>query len=161
MFRLPDPGWLFLLAGAALLAATVLLSASDDLARSRLARDRAIVLRDLHAERLARHEAYLRALEASDPIVLEQLAATQLGAVPAGQIPLSSAIPVAMPASQSASVFAELEPPPRPAPTRSATGSTLERWATGDQSRIWLIAAGGLLLLIGVLPASRPRRSGG
>lgn len=149
----PDPGWLFLLAGVALLAAIVLVSAADDLAETRYARDTALVLRDLHAERLARHEAYLGALDSGDPTVVQQLAVTQLNALTPGKRSLPG---TALPVSRSASVFGELEPPPRPAPTRGRVGSALERWATGD-GRIWLIGMGGLLILLGVLPASRAR----
>jgi len=42
-------------------------------------------------------------------------------------------------------------PPPRPA-------SRLERWANDPAKRIWLIAGGGLLLLIGLLPPARIRQ---
>jgi len=149
----PDPGWLFLLAGIALLAAIVLVSAADDLAETRYARDTALVLRDLHAERLARHEAYLAAIDDANPAVIEQLTVTQLNALTPGKKSLPG---TAIPVSRTASVFGELEPPARPAPRRDRVGSALERWATGD-GRIWMIGAGGLLLLLGVLPASRSR----
>ena len=48
-------------------------------------------------------------------------------------------------------------PKPHPAlslPTRHKTESTLERLATNNHTRLWLIAAGAACVLIGLFPAS-------
>jgi len=148
-----DPGWLFLIAGLAILSATTLIGGADELARTRLARDRALTLRDLHAERIDRHEAYLAAIESHDPVVIESLVLTQLNAAPAGAHPIPGQT---LPVARSASVFPALDPDPVPAPKLEHNGSLLERLATGSRTRLGLIASGGILLLLGLLPRARP-----
>lgn len=144
-----DAGWLFLIAGAGILSASLLVPAADDLAEAEFRRDRAMVLRDLHAERLDRHAAYLDAVKAADPAVMQSLAATQLNLLPASFEPLpGTPVPSSLPADQ----FAQLEPDPVPGPVRKRVGSVLERWATDDGSRLWLLALGAIFVLIGLIP---------
>ncbi|MEM1330723.1 MAG: hypothetical protein AAGG07_09200 [Planctomycetota bacterium] len=149
---IPDAGWLFLSAGLALLAATVLIPASADLARTRHARDTSIALERLHDERYRRHAEYLDAVLAQDPLVMDQLAARQFNLVPEGARPLTGAV---VPTSQPATVFSQFEPDPVAAPELRLTDSTLAQLASGDRSRLWLIAAGGVMVLIGLMPRVR------
>jgi hypothetical protein len=144
-----DPGWLFLLAGLAVLAATVLIPAYDDLAQARWQRDRALAIEQHRVQRLERYGAYLDALDRRDESVVLSLAAEQLNKVPVGRQPL---LPPADPGTRSASVFPMLEPEPLRLPTVQAQDSTLARLATGDRTRLWLIAGGALCVLLGVLP---------
>ncbi|MEO0632304.1 MAG: hypothetical protein AAFY46_16495, partial [Planctomycetota bacterium] len=64
------------------------------------------------------------------------------------------------PGLASASVFAMLEPephaPPEP-PAHRDERSRLATWASGERSRLWLMAAGGLGVLIGLMPPRSER----
>lgn len=159
LLRCPDPGWLFLIAGLALIASAVLIPASEALDEARYARDRALVTETHRIERLDKHRAYLAALDERQPALIAQLKAIQLNQYPEGMRPLGELN--LDPGRASASVFGMLEPPvpEMPAEPRHRAGrSTLAGLATGDPSRLWVIAGGGLCVLLGVLPPSRNRR---
>lgn len=150
-----DPGWLFLLVGVAVLGATVLIPAADELAEVRLQRDRALALEKHRADRIARYSGYLTSLEAEEPSLIKALAQSQLNQIPQGRsLIIEQPAPLVGGAIQSASVFTDLEPPPPKLPERVRVGSLLQRLATGDLSRPWLIAGGALCLLVGLLPRS-------
>jgi len=146
-----DAGWLFLLAGAAILACVVLIPAFDDLAEARWRRDQVAAALDHRAARLDHHARYLEALAARDESVLLDLAATQLNRVPAGWIPVptSGEVPIA-----SASVFPRLEPDPVALPTLRRPDTLLRRLTTETPERLWLAAFGALCILYALLPAS-------
>ncbi len=144
-----DPGWLFLLAGVALLFVTVLIPAQADLAEARWQRDRALAIEAQRKERLFKHERYLAALESREPAVVRALAASQLNLVPASRASLLRPID---PTIDDASVFPSLEPAPITLPDLEQVDSRLARWARGEHSRLWLIAAGSMLVMIGLLP---------
>ncbi len=112
-------------------------------------RDRALAVEAHRAERLGRYERYLAALDARDPGLIQALAATQLNSVPIG---LDVLLPGA--ADRESPIFASLEPPPLRLVEHIADASILERVSTGPRLRPWLIAAGVLLLLVGLLPAA-------
>lgn len=150
-----DPGWLFLLAGLGIIAATVLVPAADDLARARWMRDRALAYEEERLDRLARHEEYLEALERAEPSLVKSLVASQFNQVPADRSPIPGLTDVSL---ADASVFPSLEPTPVQEPEFRKVGSVLERWTTNDRSRVWMLGAGCFLALIGMLP-SRPSRS--
>lgn len=146
-----DPGWLFLIAGTALISATLLIAAADDLAEANHQRDRALAAEAVHQERLERHAAFLDAVDRGDESVVRTLAATQLRMTAAGREPLA----LAGPSRVDASVFPGLEPPPvRQPQVRRRPESLLGRWATGERSRLWLLAAGACMVFIGLLPRS-------
>jgi len=147
-----DPGWLFLVAGLVLLGLTVVIPAQADLAEAQWQRDRAIAIEHQRQERLFKHERYLAALESREPTVVRALAASQLNLVPAS---LSRIVEVDNQAWSDASVFPSLEPEPITLPKLRLVDSRLGRWARDDDSRLWLIAAGSMLVLIGVLPWGR------
>ena len=147
-----DPGWLFLLAGIGVIAATVLLPAIDELSQARVQRDRAVALYENRGLRNTRYQAYLTALEGEEPALVAALAATQLNQIPEDR---QLVLEPPDPATASASVFPELEPPPPTLPEWEPSKSVLHRLATGERSRAWLLAAGGLCLLLGVLPKAR------
>ena len=153
-----DPAWLFLAAGIAAIASGVLIPASESLAEARYQRDVALTWEQERLDRLARHEAYLESIRNREPATLSQLRAMQLNRYPDGLEPLGQhPDDVGM---VSASVFELLEPTPiaRPDRPRHRTDrSRLARWATGEQSRLWLLGAGGLCVLIGLMPRAVPR----
>jgi len=146
-----DPGWLFLIAGMALLGSTVLIPAGEDLDEARWLRDRALCVEAHRQQRLARYEEYYAALLERDPALVQSLAASQLNQIPEGQ----ASMPGFSPMRASASVFPALEPPALKLPDRDVDRSALARLATGERSRLWLIAAGSLCVLVGLLPGSR------
>ncbi len=144
-----DPGWLFLIAGLAILAATVLIPAKDDLEEARWLRDRALAVEQHRVDRLDRYTDYLKSLDDADQSLIQSLAASQLNQIPSDRMPLPGATETGR---SSASVFPALEPEPLLLNDRAKVGSMLERWTTDDKTRIWLIAGGALCVLIGLLP---------
>jgi len=150
-----DAGWLLLLSGVALLAAALLIPAADELSGARWQRDRTIALERAHLERLDRHRTYLEALRSDDPDLARSLAVAQLNLVPTDRAAIDDVHVI----EPNADVFAALEPAPPVLPTHDAPDSTLARLAMGSTSRLWLIAIGALLTLVGLLPQS-PKRVG-
>lgn len=153
-----DPGWLFLVAGIGILAATVLIPAGDELSAVRLQRDRALTVERHRADRIARYTEYLDALNREEPSLVMALAQSQLNQIPQGR---SLIIEQPQPliggsAPASASVFGDLEPPPPKLPEAIPVNSILERLAGSDAYRPLLIAGGALCLLLGLLPRSSP-----
>ena len=143
-----DAGWLFVLAGLALLSATWLIPALDGLARAERERDVARSVASWHGERLRRYSDFLSSIDAADPAVLRSLAATQLNLAPTA----SEAIAVLdEPGVDSASVFDRLTPtfemPPTSDPRRSALGDV----ARDPSGQRWLFAGGVMLTLIGLV----------
>jgi hypothetical protein len=151
-----DTGWPLLISAIAILGATVLIPAYRDLAEVRWQRDRAIALERHRFDRILAHERYLASLRSGNPELVESLAATQLGRIPEGHRPLLRTSVV----DGDASVFPALEPPPLVLPEFKGTGSVLETLTTNDRSRVWVIAIGATLLLIGLLPPAAPREVG-
>jgi hypothetical protein len=151
---LVDPGWLFLLAGMAILSATVLIPAAADLSATKFQRERALAIEAHRMERLARYEEYLAALDNRDPSLVLSLAASQLNEIPEGRAPIPGQDGV-MGATSDASVFPSLEPPALKLPERTERPSILERWTSDDSKRLWLIIGGAACVLVGLLPASQ------
>ncbi len=156
-----DPGWLFVGAGSAIVVAGVVIPAQEDLAESRLHRDRAIVAADYAATRVARYSDFLESLDALVETVMTHLAATQLYVVPATKTPLFM---LRSDRPDDANVFREIEPPPPDLPTDAGDGdgengtarrSLLAMLVTGDATRPWAVIGGMMCILIGLLPAAR------
>lgn len=145
-----DPGWLFLIAGLALIAATVLVGAHANLEEVRWQRDRALALEDHRIERLERYTAYLAALDREDPSLILALTASELNEIPTGRILLERPMP------PSRTLFASLEPDPLVLPERRVNDSVLARWSGSAHVRPWLLATGALCLLVALLPPVRP-----
>ncbi len=152
---LVDPGWLFLLAGLALLGATVLVPASSDVTAVRFQRERALAIENHRLKRLSRYEEYLAALDTREPSLVLSLAASQLNEIPEGHAPIpGQAGRGTMGATSDASVFPSLEPAPLRLPEMHTSESMLDRWTSSSSGRLWLIVGGAASVLIGLLPAS-------
>ena len=146
-----DAGWLFLLAGLALVASGVMIPAARNLERAFWRRDR-VLLTEMHRlHRLTRHEAYLEAVREGDEAVVYQLATTQLSLVRDGTevVDLAHNGP-----TSSTSVFASLEPSAIELPAFREIDSALAKMVNGERSRLWVLAGGAMLVLIGLLPPS-------
>jgi len=152
-----DPGWLFLLAGIALIGATVLIPAAGDLDEVRLQRDRALAVEDHKSLRLKSYEGYLGALEREEPALVMALAASQLNQIPQGRSLILDTPHLQSFGSGDASVFGALEPAATRLPERQNVQSVLARWTDSDTLRPWLIMAGALCVFIGLLPQARER----
>ena len=153
LFRI-DAGWLFIIAGLGILAATVLIPAQHDLDLATWQRDRAAAIEKHRLKRLEQYGQYLRAVQGGDESTVLSLAAIGLNKSPQDRIPLN---PRPDPSNLSASVFPHLEPAPvelPPKPIVSEQSSILARWTIDEHTRLWLLAAGVLSILIGLLPAS-------
>lgn len=149
-----DPGWLFLAAGVALLAATVVIPAAEDAERARWQRDRAMAVEAHRQERLNRYEEYIAALEAGEPALVLALAEKQLNQIPADRALIPGRQSSAM---EGASVFLSLEPGPLVLPEYHRSESMLSKWTRGGPMRVMLLACGAICVMIGLMPPSRPR----
>jgi len=144
-----DPGWLYLIPGAALLVATVLIPAHDDRLLAEHHRDAAIAHRDSQTDRLESYGLYLDAIHSGDNRLLTSLAATQLNLAPADKTPVILAGDDWTPETN---IFAEIEPAPRQVEPLRLPTTRLRRWTTDSTTRLWLIAAGGICVLVGLMP---------
>lgn len=159
LFRF-DPGWLFLIAGLALIAAAVLIPAADDLARAEHHRTVALALEQHRADTLARHAGFAQHLDAREPGLLTALAADQLNIAPAGRTVLMAPARryTGPDSAQLPGTLATLREPFVPPPAPSPPDSALQRLATGERSRLALIAVAALCVFYSLLPAARPRQ---
>ena len=155
LFRF-DAGWLYLIAGSAVIVAAVLIPAIDDLAEARFHRDSAIAYEQYRAERLKNYSDYLDALNDRSPTLVLSLAAVSLNLAPEGKSPLYR---TPEPWAMDASVFADLEPTLRRPKAPVTPDSILHRWATGTTTSLWLSMAGILCILFGLLPPAQAGRS--
>lgn len=150
-----DPGWLYMLGGLGLLAATVLIPAVDELGEVQLQRDRALAIERHQHSRVVNYAGYVGALDREEPSLVLALAASQLNQIPANRS-LVLETPEGMGGARAtAAIFSGLEPGELRLPERTRPPSVLQRWTTGNRSRTWLIAGGAICLLLGLLPRSR------
>jgi hypothetical protein len=150
-----DSGWLYVLAGIALLAAVVILPAMDELAEVRLQRDRALAIEQHKSLRLKSYETYLGAVEREEPALVMALAASQLNQIPQGRTLIVDFPETRTLGTADASVFGALEPAPARLPERQKVDSILARWTSSDTLRPWLIVGGAVCVFIGMLPRAK------
>jgi hypothetical protein len=145
LFRI-DPGWLFTLAGLAVMVVAALLPAERDLhdLRQQLA---AIEFREAqNAERIAAYDRFLKELAGRDPVLLRRLAASQLNLMPEGQEPLLMATSIEHTVSdwiEDTVPEAEFEATPPP-------DTLLTRLADGER-RLWLMGGGAMVVFLGLV----------
>lgn len=152
-----DPGWLFIAAGMAILVASAVLPAQDDLNHARWLRDRARVIESHRLSRIYLHEDYLDALRSQDPNLLLSLAEQQLNQIPVDRSPIAGTDGPMVQAA--ATVFPALEPDPSTLPKEHKVDSLLHRLVTGPTTRLWMVALATALVLIGLLPSGQTRQS--
>ncbi|MCB9845923.1 MAG: hypothetical protein H6811_08070 [Phycisphaeraceae bacterium] len=148
--RLFDPGWLFVLAGMALVGTCVILPSQARLEEARWQRDRARALESHVQERIRRTQRTIDAIENGNEATIRSLAASQLNLIPVGTRAWRDP---EVPASPMADL--EPEPPQYPPPPRLDT--RLARWTDDPHTRLWLIGGGMLSILVGVLWGIAPR----
>ena len=152
-----DVGWLFLLPGIAIVAATVLIPAFDDLSAAQLERDKLRVVEQHAQRRLENYSIYLDAVRRADEDLALSLAATHLNLAPADREV------IVMPGQSRASLnpFPALEPPAPRMPERIVPDTRLQRWSTNERARLWLLASGAMCIFLGLLPPTTRRRASG
>lgn len=145
LFR-PDAGWLFTLAGLAILVAAALLPAERDLhdLRQQLAR---IEWREAaNLQRMQAYERFRRDLSGGDPSLLRRLAASQLNLMPEGQSPLLMATSIEHTVADWVEASVTVDPfEPQPMPD-----TLLGRLSSG-QGRLWLMAGGAMSVFVGLV----------
>lgn len=145
LFRF-DPGWLFTLAGLAVMVASALLPAERDLheLRQQLA---ALEFREAYnTQRLQAYDRFMKDLTARDPALLRRLAASQLNLMPDDVEPLLMATSIESTVSDwiEATVPQEtFEPTPPP-------DTLLTRLADGPR-RLWLMGGGAVVVFVGLV----------
>jgi hypothetical protein len=148
LFRL-DPGWLFLITGIVIIAAVVLIPARQDLANTTWELDRASAIRDHRLQRLDRYGQFIDGLRRGDEAVLLSVAALHQNKTSTDRFPLYTPPD---PALTSASVFPALEPDPLVVPKKPEQTSLIGRLTVSDRTRLWVIFAGAICMLIGLVP---------
>ncbi|MFO0784897.1 MAG: hypothetical protein U0573_01000 [Phycisphaerales bacterium] len=155
-----DPGWLFILAGLTLLLSSALIPAAEQVRQARWQRDRALLVEQHRAERIKRYEEFTAALETGEKSLVMSLAASQLNQIPADRVPIGVGTVKGGYTdinAGSASVFPNLEPDPIELPEYQPFQSTLSKMVTEEKTRPWILVVGAVLVLAGLLPASRKR----
>lgn len=145
LFRI-DPGWLFTLAGLAVMVSAALLPAERDLhdLRQQLA---AIEFREArNGERLAAYDRFLKDLSGRDPVLLRRLAASQLNLMPEGQEPLLMATSI----EHTVSDWIEATVPESEFEPASPPDTLLSRLADGER-RLWLMGGGAMVVFLGLV----------
>jgi hypothetical protein len=150
LFRL-DPGWLFVIAGAALLSCLVIIPAQEDLRLAHAAKDRAFALERHRSNRIANYASYSGALQRREPTLMMALAAGQLNLAPADKAALVTSSEYI---TRSAGVFADLEPKFEPPVPSARPDSLLYTLATHRTARMWVMVIGAVSILYGLLPSA-------
>jgi len=147
--RRVDAGWLYLLAGTALVSSMVLIGPADDLVQIRYRRDRLGALEDDAIAKLHAYETFLEAIDEADPMLVRRLAAAQLNLIPESSKPIGL-----VGAELDAHVddwITETLPPPMEVASPKVKDSWLRR-LSATPTRLWAMLAGVILIFIGLLP---------
>jgi len=156
-----DPGWLFLIAGVALLGACILLPALEDAAEVKFRRDLVLSVETHRDLRLSRYEEFIGAVDSRNPQLIISLAESQLNQIPIDRGSLSTTSNPqdgTQSAAANASVFPSLEPAPLVLTKRAKQLSRLEGLTTNEGTRKWVLVVGAISVLIGLIGWSEPKR---
>ncbi len=149
-----DVGMLFVIPGAAMIAAAVLIPPADDLAVIEQQRAELQGYLDHENARAGAYASFIEAVDEGEPTLVRRLAAAQLNLIPETADPVS--MMVESPSGLDASVDAWIEgtlPAIETTPVESgvAADTKLRRLATGS-NRVYTMLAGMLVIFIGLLP---------
>ena len=144
--------WGFFLCGIILIVAAAILPLNADLEWTHHQRNLALVAEQENIARNVSYQGMIAAIENKNPDTLNLLAQSNMGMIPADHDALL------MPGQRAdPMIFELLEPAPLPRPVFAPNYSRLENLVMIPKSRLWVIAAGILLVLIGIPPAARPK----
>ena len=144
--------WGFFISGIILIIAAAILPLNADLDWTRHQRNLALVAEQENAARNVSYQGMLAAIENKKPDTLRLLAQSNMGMIPTGHDALL--VPGQRPDPM---IFELLEPAPLTRPDFEPNYSRLENLVMIPKSRLWVIAGGILLVLIGILPAANPK----
>ncbi|MBM4101451.1 MAG: hypothetical protein FJ256_04225 [Phycisphaerae bacterium] len=142
----PDPGWLFLAAGLALVVAAAVLPESE---RVHVMRNQLQTIKFAEQHNFARMAAcskFLDDLKAGDPALVRRLAASQLNLMPRGE----TALLVASSIESTPSDWIEASVTPPQFEMEAYPDTLLSRWTLGPQ-RLWVIAVGAFCVFLGLV----------
>lgn len=158
LFRL-DPGWPFVLAGLAILVATILIPAQRELHDLRIEARKAELYEARTYARLMAYDGFLADLRGGDAQLVRRLAVAQLNLVPKGEEP------IVLTAGMDHSVaqwidesVPSVEESLRPRDTDPYPDTLLARLALGP-NRLWMIAVAAMLVFVGLLLGSEESRA--
>lgn len=151
-----DPGWLYLIAGLALLASVMILPTLDHLAAAEWEREKARARVAWQSERIERHAQFLEALEAGEETVIRNLLATQLNLAPVGSEPL---IGFQVGLHGEAGVLDELEPQMTEPEQQTRPDSMLRFLATDSRARLVTLGVGSMSVALGLIMGASSTRS--
>jgi hypothetical protein len=140
-----SPGWPFLIAGLAVVAAVMLVPAWRDVQDVRLERDRLQAVVDYEGRRVEATRSMLAALHTGDPDLQRRLIAWQLNLLPAGDVAIAREV-------HAGGVLGWIDDTVEPvtAPPLAPAVSRLESIVSGP-ARLWMMAAGVLLVFVGLV----------
>ena len=145
LFRM-DPGWLFTMAGLAIMIASALLPAERNLHELKQQLS-AIELREsMNAKRLEAYSRFTIDLEARNGSLLRRLAASQLNLMPEGDEPLLMATSI----EHTVSDWIEDTVVPGDYQPEAAPDTLLTRLADGPR-RLWLMGGGADFVFLGLI----------
>ena len=150
----PDPGWLFLVAGLALIVCAAVIPEAEKVHSMRNQLQTIRFAEQHNFARMAACSRFLDDLKAGDQGLVRRLAASQLNLMPRGETALL--IATSIDATPSDWIEASVIPPvyePDPYPD-----TLLARWTLGPQ-KLWVIAAGAFCVFLGLIfgPAVKPQ----
>lgn len=153
-----DTGLLFVVPGAAIIAAAVLIPPADDLALIEQQRSELRGQLEHESLRSAAYASFIEAVDQGDPALVRRLAAAQLNLIPATADPVAMIIESSMGLDASVDQWIEETLPSVGVAERgvgeAAADTRLRRLATGP-NRVYTMLAGMLVIFIGLLPKTR------
>jgi len=150
-----DAGWLFIIAGLAVCAATLLIPAQQDLHSVTLQRAQLQAHSMASTRRMAAYDTVLDGLQQQDPVVMKRLASNQLNLLPEGETPL---LLDASTSDGSLDDWVQKTTRQDPAPPPLARDTVLARLSSGPYRTV-MIAAGIFSIFLGLLGPGRGEKS--
>ncbi|MCE9618672.1 MAG: septum formation initiator family protein [Planctomycetes bacterium] len=144
LFRF-DPGWLFTIAGLAIMVVSALLPAQHDVAVLKEQLARLEQEEKVNLKRIDSYKQFLAELKSKNPSLLTRLAASQLNLMPEGEAPVLMATSM----EHTVSDWIEATVPPEAFEPNLIPDTLLTRLASG-QRRLWLMGGGALIVFIGL-----------
>jgi hypothetical protein len=143
--------WMIFSAGLVIVVAAILLPMQEELRLTRLERDRTLYLEQAQNQRIERYRAFLNDLASPDEQTIELLAMTQLGMIPADRAA------IVMPGQRDDTLLLEaIEPRVEPFEAQVRPRTRLERVFANRDAKVWIVGAGLLAVLYGLMPATKP-----
>jgi hypothetical protein len=143
--------WMIFSAGLVIVVAAFLLPMQEDLRLTRLERDRILYREQVENQRIERYREFLNQLASPDAQTVELLAMTQLGMIPADRAA------IVMPGQREDTLLLDaLEPRVEPFQAQVRPRTRLERLFANQDAKFWIVGAGLLAVLYGLMPATKP-----